>query len=177
MAAVPTLTPRNHSSRMAVSGPVMGMPHPLALASDRSRMFVARAWVLSIASHTLAKHSLLVGLAALAITNSMQNFVWALQALSSWTTDWLIHMSFRMKEIGAFEAKNRLGTLLDWVEQGEEVIITRRGKAVARMVPAQRRADPEEARAAGRRIRERAEKLKPPVTLEEIKEWINEGRP
>ncbi len=40
-----------------------------------------------------------------------------------------------MKEMGAFEAKNRLGTLLDWVEQGEEVLITRRGRAVARLVP------------------------------------------
>ena len=35
-----------------------------------------------------------------------------------------------MREIGAFEAKNKLGTLLDWVENGEEVLITRRGKAV-----------------------------------------------
>ena len=41
-----------------------------------------------------------------------------------------------MREVGAFEAKNRLGTLLDWVEQGEEVLITRRGKAIARLVPA-----------------------------------------
>jgi len=40
-----------------------------------------------------------------------------------------------MRQIGAFEAKNRLGTLLDWVENGEEVIITRRGKAIARLVP------------------------------------------
>jgi prevent-host-death family protein len=40
-----------------------------------------------------------------------------------------------MREIGAFEAKNRLGTLLDWVESGEEVIITRRGKPVARLIP------------------------------------------
>jgi len=55
-------------------------------------------------------------------------------------------------------------------------VITRRGKAVAKLVPAQRRADPEEARAASRRIRERAEKLRPKVTPEEIREWINEGR-
>jgi len=40
-----------------------------------------------------------------------------------------------MRESGAFEAKNRFGTLLDWVEKGEEIIITRRGKAVARLVP------------------------------------------
>jgi prevent-host-death family protein len=43
-----------------------------------------------------------------------------------------------MKEIGAFEAKNRLGQLLDWVEAGEEVVITRRGKVVARMLPPSR---------------------------------------
>ena len=39
-----------------------------------------------------------------------------------------------MREVGAFEAKTRLGQLLDWVEAGEEVVITRRGKVVARMV-------------------------------------------
>ncbi len=38
-------------------------------------------------------------------------------------------------EIGAFEAKNTLGSLLDRVERGEEVVITRRGKPVARLVP------------------------------------------
>ena len=38
-----------------------------------------------------------------------------------------------MREIGAFEAKSKLGQLLDWVEAGEEIIITRRGKAVARI--------------------------------------------
>jgi len=32
-----------------------------------------------------------------------------------------------MKEIGAFEAKTRLGQLLDAVEAGEEILITRRG--------------------------------------------------
>ena len=37
-----------------------------------------------------------------------------------------------MREIGAFEAKNKFGQLLDWVEQGEEVTITRRGQGVSR---------------------------------------------
>ena len=41
-----------------------------------------------------------------------------------------------MHEVGAFEAKNKLGTLLDWVAKGEEVLITRHGKAAARLVPA-----------------------------------------
>lgn len=40
-----------------------------------------------------------------------------------------------MREVGAFEAKNTLAALLDQVEHGDEVIITRRGKPVARLVP------------------------------------------
>jgi prevent-host-death family protein len=41
-----------------------------------------------------------------------------------------------MKEIGTFEAKTHLSALLDEVERGAEVVITRRGVAVARLVPA-----------------------------------------
>jgi prevent-host-death family protein len=41
-----------------------------------------------------------------------------------------------MHEFGAFEAKNKFGHLLDLVERGEEVTITRHGKEVARLVPA-----------------------------------------
>jgi len=52
-----------------------------------------------------------------------------------------------MKQVGDLEAKNELGALLDLVEHGEEVLITRRGKAVARLVPAKPTADPERARA------------------------------
>jgi prevent-host-death family protein len=61
-----------------------------------------------------------------------------------------------VKEIGAFEAKNTLGTLLDLVQGGEEIIITRHGKPVARLVPNAGRVDQNQARAAFRRIRERA---------------------
>jgi prevent-host-death family protein len=38
-------------------------------------------------------------------------------------------------EIGAFEAKNRLSELLRAAEAGRSVVITRRGRAVARLVP------------------------------------------
>jgi prevent-host-death family protein len=38
-------------------------------------------------------------------------------------------------EIGAFEAKNKLSALLDWVEMGEVIIITCHGKPVAKLVP------------------------------------------
>ena len=40
-----------------------------------------------------------------------------------------------MLEVGAFTAKNTLGSLLDRVENGEEVLITRHGKPVAKLVP------------------------------------------
>jgi prevent-host-death family protein len=64
-----------------------------------------------------------------------------------------------MKRIGAFEAKNRLGTLLDWVESGEEVVITRRGKPVARLVPNSAIHDSRGAAEAAARIRARAKAL------------------
>jgi prevent-host-death family protein len=41
-----------------------------------------------------------------------------------------------MREIGAFEAKNKFDQLLDWVERGEEITITRHGRTVACLVPA-----------------------------------------
>ena len=80
-----------------------------------------------------------------------------------------------MRQIGAFEAKNKLGTLLDWVENGEEVLITRRGKAVARLVPAERGFDRAKANQAAANIRARGRG----VTLGgiKIKDLVNEGRP
>ena len=62
-----------------------------------------------------------------------------------------------MREVGAFEAKNKLGQLLDLVEQGEEVTITRHGKAVARLAPVRPMHSREQALAAMQRIRQRAE--------------------
>ena len=41
-----------------------------------------------------------------------------------------------MKEVGTFEAKTHLSALLDEVARDAEVVITRRGVAVARLVPA-----------------------------------------
>lgn len=42
-----------------------------------------------------------------------------------------------MMTVGAFEAKTHLSSLLNKVAQGEEVLITRRGVPVARLVPAE----------------------------------------
>ena len=79
-----------------------------------------------------------------------------------------------MTEVGAFEAKNRLGQLLDLVERGEEVVITRHGKEVARLVPPKSAFNRAEARAAVQRIRE----MSRGATLGglRIKDLIDEGR-
>jgi prevent-host-death family protein len=44
------------------------------------------------------------------------------------------------KEIGAFEAKTRLSEILERVGQGEVYVITKRGRPVAELRPAARRA-------------------------------------
>lgn len=41
-----------------------------------------------------------------------------------------------MKELTAVEAKVRFGAVLDDVERGEEIVVTRNGKRIARIVPA-----------------------------------------
>jgi len=82
----------------------------------------------------------------------------------------------RPTTVGAYEAKTKLAELLDRVEAGEHITITRHGKAVAQLVPA-RRHDPERAREAFRRMRERAEKSGlDDLTWEEIKSARDEGR-
>ena len=80
-----------------------------------------------------------------------------------------------MREIGAFEAKNRFGHLLDEVEHGGEIVITRRGRAVAKLVPAEPGFDRERARRAVAGILETSRG----ITLGglRIRDLINEGRP
>ncbi|HWA52546.1 MAG TPA: type II toxin-antitoxin system prevent-host-death family antitoxin [Solirubrobacterales bacterium] len=43
-----------------------------------------------------------------------------------------------MAEIGMHEAKSTLSKLVERVEGGEEIVITRRGAPAARLIPAQR---------------------------------------
>jgi prevent-host-death family protein len=81
-----------------------------------------------------------------------------------------------MVEIGAFEAKNKLSELLDRAEKGEEVVITRRGRPVARLVPFVEKRGLEAARAAAKRIRERASKSGGKFDWEEWKKYRDEGR-
>lgn len=82
-----------------------------------------------------------------------------------------------MITVGSFEAKTKLAELLDKVEDGEVVTITRRGKAVARLVPAKS----EEGAAHMRRVveeikRTRVGRGKPAGPGTSIAELIKAGR-
>jgi prevent-host-death family protein len=77
------------------------------------------------------------------------------------------------RTIGAFEAKNRLSELLQLVENGEEVTITRHGKAVAKLVPANRYS-PERVRKALAELKEFRKKHR--LDGITVKELIEEGR-
>ena len=81
-----------------------------------------------------------------------------------------------MREIGDFEAKNTLGSLLDLVQGGEEVLITRHGEPVARLVRAAERGD---ARARARRAADALDRLSQGVTLGglSLEALVEEGRP
>ena len=82
-----------------------------------------------------------------------------------------------MLEIGAFEAKNTFGALLDRVEHGEEIVITRHGRPVARLVPNAGGIDQNQARAVVERLRARAKSLKAGFDWEALKADRDAGRP
>jgi prevent-host-death family protein len=80
-----------------------------------------------------------------------------------------------MKQVQASAAKARFAELLDDVERGETVVITRHGKPIARIVPDEdrRREDVLRAMEEIRALRKHAK----PMTVEEIIAAKNEGRP
>ncbi len=79
-----------------------------------------------------------------------------------------------MHTVGVFEAKNRLTALLDEVENGGEIIITRRGRPIARLGPLDTGFDRVRARAAAEGLRA-ASKGQTLGGLS-LKDLISEGR-
>lgn len=86
-----------------------------------------------------------------------------------------------METVGLFEAKTHLSELIARAERGEETIITRHNKPVAKIVPisevspelvARRRKALQELQAIGRTMEARGG----PITREEVLEWVHEGR-
>lgn len=79
-----------------------------------------------------------------------------------------------MRSVGAVEAEKSFNSLLDIVEQGESVEITRNGRVVAKLTHVQPAADRETALRAVERMRE----LRKGLSLEglAIRDMIDEGR-
>ena len=75
--------------------------------------------------------------------------------------------------IGAFEAKTHFSKVLNRVERGETIAITRHGHTVARIVPVEQ-SGREEAKAALERMKDRRKRLKT-APLAELLETIHEG--
>lgn len=79
--------------------------------------------------------------------------------------------------VGAYEAKTKFSELLERVENGERITITRHGKIVAELIPAPKH-DRTKAMAAMDRIRElRRDVDLGDMTWEDIKKLRDEGRP
>ena len=80
--------------------------------------------------------------------------------------------------ISAFDAKNRLGQLLDRVESGEEITITRHGEPVAMLVPLAARKGDDVANALRtfKEIRTELTKKGGKFSRGEIRKLINQGR-
>ncbi len=77
-----------------------------------------------------------------------------------------------MKEIQASQAKTHLPSLLDSVERGETIIITRHGKPIARLVPeSERKKDVTE----WFKKMDAFRKTMPKLTLEELLSAKHEG--
>jgi prevent-host-death family protein len=82
--------------------------------------------------------------------------------------------------LGVFDAKNRFSELIDRAERGEEIVVTRHGRPVARVAPlndSERKPEDVDARMAEwRRWREAQLAAHGPTTVEEILAWRDEGR-
>ena len=78
-----------------------------------------------------------------------------------------------MREIQASEAKTHLPQLLDDVERGDVIVITRHGRAIARLIPEvdRRREEIDQAIVSIKALRKRTGK----VTIEELLSARHEG--
>jgi prevent-host-death family protein len=82
-------------------------------------------------------------------------------------------------KISAFDAKTRFGELLDRVAKGEEVVITRHDKPVARLVPegVERKDDVRRAVAGLRELQQRiGRRSKARLSNREVRSAIEDGR-
>jgi prevent-host-death family protein len=84
-----------------------------------------------------------------------------------------------MKSVGSYEAKTHLPRLLSQVEKGETITITKRGKPIAVLSPAQALPDQDVSAviAQFRAYSQEQARKHGSLKAREIKEMIEEGRP
>ena len=82
-----------------------------------------------------------------------------------------------MRDVGIFDARNSFSTLIELAEKGEEITITRHGRAVAKIGPAARtEAQKAQALEAVRAIREMRKQVKPDPDGLTVRDYVQMGR-
>jgi prevent-host-death family protein len=96
-----------------------------------------------------------------------------------WSNQTSLRKGLLMKSVGSYEAKTHLPHLLSQVEKGETITITKHGKPIAVLSPAQQ-APPQDVRVIIEKFRaysKQQARTRKPLSSREIKEMIEEGRP
>ena len=81
-----------------------------------------------------------------------------------------------MERIGIYDARSRLSELVGRVEAGEEVVLTRRGRAVVRLVRAEEETRSKARAEAVMRIRALRKRMNLRISRAEIRRAIAKGR-
>ncbi|MCL1817641.1 MAG: type II toxin-antitoxin system prevent-host-death family antitoxin [Spirochaetaceae bacterium] len=81
-----------------------------------------------------------------------------------------------MEHIGAFEAKTHFSRIIEKVEHGEDFVITRRGKPVAKIIPFKQEKEMSRKEAL-ERLKEMRKLYRGEPGSFNIREAIEEGRP
>ena len=81
-----------------------------------------------------------------------------------------------MERIGIYDARSRLSELVGRVEAGEEVILTRRGQPVVRMVRAEEETRSKARAAAVKRIQALSKRMNLRISRAEVRRAIAKGR-
>ena len=82
-----------------------------------------------------------------------------------------------MREVGIFDARNTFSALIELAEKGEEITITRHGRAVAKIGPAARtEAQKTQAREAARAIIEMRKQVRADPDGLTVRDYVEMGR-
>jgi len=81
-----------------------------------------------------------------------------------------------METVGSYQEKTHLAQLLERVASGESFVITKHGVPVARLVPVEEKTKLDVKKAIGDLLEFRKQRAGRGLSVEEIKELINEGR-